>query len=119
MDGSLIQLNKILVDEFLSTQKRALEAVDDLIALKLEAAGCWRRASARWLVVMGAGDITDAQREWLLRRRAYCMAQTTSHVLHEKMNIRGGGAKAADETLKRMGIADLSEEMFRKRPSYY
>ncbi|MFK3717875.1 PerC family transcriptional regulator, partial [Escherichia coli] len=74
--------------------------------------------SARWLVVMGAGDITDAQREWLLRRRAYCMAQTTSHVLHEKMNIRGV-AKAADETLKRMGIADLSEEMFRKRPSYY
>ncbi|EOM3170996.1 PerC family transcriptional regulator, partial [Escherichia coli] len=57
----------------MSTQKRALEAVDDLIALKLEAAGCWRRASARWLVVMGAGDITDAQREWLLRRRAYCM----------------------------------------------
>ncbi|KHI16182.1 transcriptional regulator, partial [Escherichia coli] len=50
-----------------------------MIALKLEAAGCWRRASARWLVVMGAGDITDAQREWLLRRRAYCMAQTTSH----------------------------------------
>ncbi|EIU0547318.1 PerC family transcriptional regulator [Escherichia coli] len=118
MDGSLIQLNKILVDEFLSTQKRALEAVDDLIALKLEAAGCWRRASARWLVVMGAGDITDAQREWLLRRRAYCMAQTTSHVLNEKMNIRGV-AKAADETLKRMGIAELSEEMFRKRPSYY
>ncbi|EQA1060610.1 PerC family transcriptional regulator, partial [Escherichia coli] len=35
----------------MSTQKRALEAVDDLIALKLEAAGCWRRASARWLVV--------------------------------------------------------------------
>ncbi|EEV5586706.1 PerC family transcriptional regulator, partial [Escherichia coli] len=28
-----------------------------MIALKLEAAGCWRRASARWLVVMGAGDI--------------------------------------------------------------
>ncbi|EFA9239535.1 PerC family transcriptional regulator, partial [Escherichia coli] len=27
-----------------------------MIALKLEAAGCWRRASARWLVVMGAGD---------------------------------------------------------------
>ncbi|EFA3421131.1 PerC family transcriptional regulator, partial [Escherichia coli] len=26
-----------------------------MIALKLEAAGCWRRASARWLVVMGAG----------------------------------------------------------------
>ncbi|HDD9448943.1 TPA: PerC family transcriptional regulator, partial [Escherichia coli] len=25
-----------------------------MIALKLEAAGCWRRASARWLVVMGA-----------------------------------------------------------------
>ncbi|EFH7398991.1 PerC family transcriptional regulator, partial [Escherichia coli] len=31
-------------------QKRILEGVEDLIALKLEAAGCWRRASARWLV---------------------------------------------------------------------
>ncbi|MBC0991868.1 PerC family transcriptional regulator, partial [Escherichia coli] len=31
--------------------------MEDLIALKLEAAGCWRRASARWLVVMGAADI--------------------------------------------------------------
>ncbi|BCM41687.1 hypothetical protein BvCmsNSNP030_3361 [Escherichia coli] len=53
MDGSLIRISKILVDEFLSTQKRTLEAVEDLIALKLEAAGCWSRASARWLVVVG------------------------------------------------------------------
>ncbi|EFG1570198.1 TPA: PerC family transcriptional regulator [Escherichia coli] len=59
----------------MSTQKRRLEAVEDLIALKLEVAGCWRRASARWLTVMGEADITDAQREWLLRRREYCMSQ--------------------------------------------
>ncbi|EFH7157229.1 PerC family transcriptional regulator [Escherichia coli] len=69
------RLNKILVDEFLSTQKRTLEAVEDLIAQKLEVAGCWRRASARWLTVMGEADITDAQREWLLQRRKYCMDQ--------------------------------------------
>ncbi|WP_407906715.1 PerC family transcriptional regulator [Escherichia coli] len=84
-----------------------------MIALKLEAAGCWRRASARWLFVMGNVECTDAQREWLLRRRAYCMAQTTSHVLNEKMNIRGV-AKAADATLRRMGIASPSGEVFRK-----
>ncbi|EFG1570215.1 PerC family transcriptional regulator [Escherichia coli] len=74
----------------MSRKKSTPEVVEDLIALKLEVAGCWRRASARWLVVMGASDITDAQREWLLRRREYCIVQTTSHVLNEKMNIRGG-----------------------------
>ncbi len=56
------------------------------------------------------------------------VAFTTTGILHgadhfscfkRKDEYPGGGAKAADETLKRMGIADLSEEMFRKRPSYY
>ncbi|EPC0359725.1 PerC family transcriptional regulator, partial [Escherichia coli] len=27
--------------------------MEDMVAQKLEAAGCWRRASARWLFVMG------------------------------------------------------------------
>ncbi|WP_332115713.1 PerC family transcriptional regulator, partial [Escherichia coli] len=26
--------------------------MEDMVAQKLEAAGCWRRASARWLFVM-------------------------------------------------------------------
>ncbi|QOL68525.1 PerC family transcriptional regulator, partial [Escherichia coli] len=38
-----------------------------MVAQKLEAAGCWRRASARWLFVMGNVECTEAQREWLLR----------------------------------------------------
>ncbi|EPP6962204.1 PerC family transcriptional regulator, partial [Escherichia coli] len=27
--------------------------MEDMVAQKLEAAGCWRRASDRWLFVMG------------------------------------------------------------------
>ncbi|EHR9138960.1 PerC family transcriptional regulator [Escherichia coli] len=87
-------------------QKRILEGVEDLIALKLEAAGCWRRASARWLVVMGAADITDAQRERLLLRRKYCLAQIKSLLGPQNMNTTEFRevAKAADATLRRMGI---------------
>ncbi|QKP95251.1 PerC family transcriptional regulator [Escherichia coli] len=29
------------------------EVVEDMVAQKLEAAGCWRRASARWLFCYG------------------------------------------------------------------
>ncbi|WP_150333916.1 PerC family transcriptional regulator [Escherichia coli] len=46
-----------------------------MVAQKLEAAGCWRRASDRWLFVMGNVECTEAQREWLLLRRNYCLAQ--------------------------------------------
>ncbi len=52
-----------------------METVEDMIALKLEVAGCWRRASERWLAVMGEDYITDGQREWLLVRRRYCIAK--------------------------------------------
>ncbi|HAP0171056.1 TPA: PerC family transcriptional regulator, partial [Escherichia coli] len=40
--------------------------MEDKVAQKLEAAGYWRRASARWLFVMGNFECTEAQREWLL-----------------------------------------------------
>ena len=88
----------------MSMQKRILEGVEDLIALKLEVAGCWRRASARWLVVMGAADITDAQREWLLLRRKYCLAQIKSLLGPQNMNTTEFRevAKAADATLRQM-----------------
>ncbi|WP_157945566.1 PerC family transcriptional regulator, partial [Escherichia coli] len=35
--------------------------MEDTVAQKLETAGCWRRASARWLFVMGNVECTEAQ----------------------------------------------------------
>ncbi|HGX0425634.1 TPA: PerC family transcriptional regulator [Escherichia coli] len=87
--------------------------MEDTVAQKLEAAGHWRRASARWLFVMGNFECTEAQREWLLLRRNYCLAQISSPPLPEKLDI-SEVAKAADATLKQMGIARPSGEVFRK-----
>ncbi|WP_240088549.1 PerC family transcriptional regulator [Escherichia coli] len=61
-----------------------------MVAQKLEAAGCWRRASARWLFVMGNVECTEAQREWLLLRREYCLAQISSPppaYFHERRSL--------------------------------
>jgi len=87
--------------------------VEDAVAQKLEAAGYWRRASARWLFVMGNFECTEAQREWLLLRRNYCLAQISPPPPPERLDI-SELAKAADATLRRMGIASPSGEVFRK-----
>ncbi|KDY55908.1 perC transcriptional activator family protein [Escherichia coli 2-460-02_S3_C2] len=87
--------------------------MEDMVAQKLEAAGCWRRASDRWLFVMGNVECTEAQREWLLLRRNYCLAQISPPPLPEKLDI-SEVAKAADATLRRMGIATPFGEVFRK-----
>lgn len=97
----------------MSRKKSTPEVVEDALAQKLEAAGHWRRASARWLSVMGNFEYTEAQREWLLLRRNYCLAQISSPVLSEKLDI-SEVAKAADATLRQMGIASPSGEVFRK-----
>ena len=98
----------------MSRKKSTPEVVEDMVAQKLEAAGCWRRASDRWLFVMGNVECTEAQREWLLLRREYCLAQIASPPPPpEKLDIRDV-AKAADATLRRMGIASPSGEVFRK-----
>lgn len=91
----------------MSRKNSTPEVVEDMVAQKLEAAGCWRRASARWLFVMGNVECTEAQREWLLLRRNYCLAQISSPPLPEKLDI-SEVAKAADATLRRMGIASPS-----------
>ncbi|WP_252408086.1 PerC family transcriptional regulator, partial [Escherichia coli] len=49
----------------------------------------------------------------LLLRRNYCLAQISSPPLPEKLDI-SEVAKAADATLRRMGIASPSGEVFRK-----
>ncbi|EFE1057503.1 PerC family transcriptional regulator [Escherichia coli] len=89
----------------------------DAVARKLEAAGFWRRASARWLIVMGHGEYTAAQREWLLRRRKYCLAQISPppQVTLDKLDICEV-AKAANATLKRMGIDNTDGRFFRDYP---
>ncbi|WP_250881898.1 PerC family transcriptional regulator [Escherichia coli] len=91
--------------------------MEDTVALKLEAAGHWRRASARWLSVMGSFEYTEAQREWLLLRRNYCLAQISPSALPEKLDI-SEVARAADATLKRMGIASPSGEVFRQKNNF-
>jgi hypothetical protein len=93
-------------------KKSVPEAVEDAVAQRLEDAGHWRRASARWLSVMGNLEHTEAQREWLLLRRNYCLAQISPPELPDKLDIREV-AKAADATLRRMGIASPSGEVFR------
>ncbi len=91
----------------MSRKKSAPEVVEDTVAQKLETAGCWRRASARWLFVMGNVECTEAQREWLLLRRNYCLAQLSSPQTPEKLDI-SEVSKAADATLRQMGIATSS-----------
>ncbi len=77
------------------------------MAQKLEAAGLWRRASVRWLEIMGNGEYTEAQREWVLLRREYCLAQILPLSPPEKMDV-SEVARAADAALRQMGIVTPS-----------
>lgn len=61
---------------------------------------------------MGCTEYTEAQREWMIQRRAFCLAQIPPPVLPEKIDIREI-ARAADKTLQQMGIASPSGEAFR------
>ncbi|EOC1940925.1 PerC family transcriptional regulator, partial [Escherichia coli] len=53
----------------MSRKKSTPEVVEDTVAQKLEAAGYWRRASARWGKLMRQPGYTEKQREWLYRRK--------------------------------------------------
>ena len=77
---------------------------------QLEASGLWRRASACWLVVMGYSRDTDEEREWLLQRREYCLAQIWLSSLPERLDI-SEVARADDATLKRMGVGNAESEL--------
>ena len=93
-----------------------LSEVSDSVAEKLEAAGLWRRAAARWLVVMDRFEYTDVQREWIRQRRKYCQAQVASvAVVPEKLDIVAIN-KAANATQERMGLSRPSGSMFRTYP---
>lgn len=103
---------------FLNLKIMRTEVVEDAIAYQLETSGLWRRAVARWLVVMGYSRYTDEEREWLLQRRKYCLAQISPSSQPEKLDI-SEVAKAADATLKRMGIGNMKSERFINRYSKY
>lgn len=83
----------------MSRKKNSPKVVEDTIALKLEAAGYWRRASIRWLFIVGNFECTEAQREWWLLRREYCLTQISSPTLPVKLDI-SKLAKAADKILR-------------------
>ncbi|MDR1845010.1 MAG: PerC family transcriptional regulator [Citrobacter amalonaticus] len=88
--------------------------VNDTIAEKLEARGLWRRATARWLDVM-QHCATDAQREWLSRRRRYCLSMLSSPRPDNKLDI-GAINRAATATQEAMGIGYDKGIEFRHYP---
>lgn len=93
-----------------------LNEVSGSVAEKLETAGLWRRAAARWLVVMDRFEYTDVQREWIRQRRKYCQAQVVPvAVVPEKLDIVAIN-KAANATQERMGLSRPSGSMFRTYP---
>ncbi|MEE4407084.1 PerC family transcriptional regulator [Enterobacter mori] len=91
------------------------EGVSDRIAERLEEVGLWRRAMARWLVVMLLPEMTEAQREWVRKRRLYCNLQILPSLGPEKLDI-SDVARAANETQTRMGIARPNGVSFRQYP---
>lgn len=92
------------------------EAVQDRIAEKLESAGLWRRAAARWLAVMDRLEYSDGQREWIRLRRKYCQTSVALVVAEpERLNI-SAISKAANATQARMGLSRPRGAMFRTYP---
>jgi hypothetical protein len=92
------------------------DRVEDAVAEKLEAAGLWRRAKARWLEVMQSAGLTESQRLWIRQRRELCQTQITPVIAPEKLDINEL-SKAASAAQVRMGIAQVGGAMFRAFPS--
>lgn len=84
--------------------------VHDDTAEALEARGLYRRAAARWTLMMAQVE-TDAQRAWLKRRRDGCLETV------KKPTLRAADFKdvqaAATETLHRMGLTQAPGAVFR------
>ncbi|HAO0396008.1 TPA: PerC family transcriptional regulator [Escherichia coli] len=89
----------------MSRKKSAPEVVEDTVAQKLEAAGYWRRASARWGKLMRQPGYTEKQREWLYRRKIYCQMQIKPARSSDRPDICEI-SEAADVMLRHTGIAD-------------
>lgn len=71
-------------------------------AESLEDKGLWRRAATQWLNVMQK-TLTDEQREWVRRRRAFCLSQVKKTDKPKEPNLAEVN-RAATETQRRLGI---------------
>lgn len=87
--------------------------VSDAVAEKLEKAGLWRRAAARWLEVMKCCH-TDAEREWISQKRRACYARIEV-AEPERLNV-SAVSQAASLAQDKMGIRQLKGAAFRTRP---
>ncbi|HDS6912115.1 TPA: PerC family transcriptional regulator [Klebsiella oxytoca] len=89
-------------------------AINDALARELEAAGLWRRAADRWLEVMLLYGLSDAQREWVRRRRKRCLSAAEPVVVKSGLNVMEI-LNAAKATQKRMGLSQPGGAAFRFR----
>ncbi|PWI81099.1 PerC family transcriptional regulator [Enterobacter sp. CGMCC 5087] len=90
------------------------ETIHDMVAEKLENAGLWRRAAARWLEVMQLCK-TDTEREQARRRRNQCLASVSRPAPEGKLGIHAIN-RAASRTQERMGISQPDGAAFRTLP---
>ena len=88
--------------------------IKDAVAEKLELAGLWRRAAARWLEVMQLCK-TDTEREQARRRRNQCLSSVSRPAPEGKLGIHAIN-RAASRTQDRMGISQPDGAAFRTLP---
>lgn len=82
---------------------------DDALAVRLENAGMWRRAVARWSVVLA--DIQDEKESARIRQRQkWCLSQINIPV-PEKPDY-AGVLEAANGTLREMGLQLAAGDLF-------
>ncbi|MCO5784603.1 PerC family transcriptional regulator [Citrobacter meridianamericanus] len=89
-------------------------AAEDALAVRLENTGLWRRAAARWSVVM-ADTQDEKKRAKIHQRQKWCLSQIDSPE-PDKPDCAGVLA-AANGTLQRMGLQQAAGDIFR-RPGY-
>ncbi|MGA4622182.1 PerC family transcriptional regulator [Citrobacter meridianamericanus] len=92
----------------------AVAVVDDALAFRLENAGLWRRAVARWSVVLA--DIqNEKEGAWIRQRQRWCLSQLA--VPEPEKPDCAGVLAAANGTLREMGQQQAAGDIFR-RPGY-
>ncbi|PWI77135.1 PerC family transcriptional regulator [Enterobacter sp. CGMCC 5087] len=91
--------------------------VIDNIAERLESAGLWRRAAVRWLDVLQICE-TDRQREWVCRRRYYCLSNVKIQMADDKLYVHSIN-RAANITLAKMGISQPNGVAYRIKTKTY
>lgn len=87
--------------------------INDKKAEALEEKGLYRQAAARWTEIM-ALCTDDNDREWIKRRRDFCLGKVKRPPV--KAEDFRDVYRAAKETQQKMGIDRPNGEAFRKYP---